>query len=723
MFKFKFNNKYKFKGIFLILMIIAMGVQAQNFSGLKGKELSRSGKKMFEGETPDQQLTVKVTDDTEQRLEVEVKLTGFEGERYVKGVLTTIIGLKISYITMPEPVLITSGSPKKLAFEMQVEKWLEGREYAAPELRLFISESGDFDKDFFAKYRLGKKFFKPVNPENMVINVRPAPIGSAASLPSTPPAPNKVVVPQRKTYEVFKANKTINPRLMHISTLPVKTTVKQPVKSNSSKNTTMVMTKPMTVYKGNVPVKKNTNTKSNSSSNPRVKMVQMQPKYTAVILNSNTKGLSKEEKQKGAQGPSDNPISLWEGLASDVDFEFPHEITNIRLDIYPDKNPESGVFYYLPAAYHIRFDEDKGHEFIIDYGTSSETEETGEVRMSGTLSPAIGLKEVEFVKALIEAYQKRNPGMKFTELRAVPTESSLEVNFSDELSMYNIDQVSVNVASTIAAPLEVSWKTNRQTADDIVNSLKSNVGVRGKMIIKPQGSKMPDQEVPVRITLADERTLGRFDLDSKTWRHKKWRNITPYPVKLRYMHLLAIEKVNGKTIPLIYSWDLNNQEIPSLAQVQFDGTSVPVWLDTYKKAERVWLDYTVVDCDPCEAEVLQEVVHATSRPSLQKIEFNVLEFFEEMEVEYIDVEVRSIQGDPQGNSLTTLPVIHIDGDAQKFYSTDLFIKEGDNPQFEYRLTLVLKNGRELISDQWMEKSSLRVPLGSYQISEIFPDLE
>ncbi|MCB0375830.1 MAG: hypothetical protein KDD04_07920, partial [Sinomicrobium sp.] len=45
------------------------------------------------------------------------------------------------------------------------------------------------------------------------------------------------------------------------------------------------------------------------------------------------------------QGPDNTPVSLWEGLVADTNFEFPYEITNIRMDIYPDKNPRSGVFY------------------------------------------------------------------------------------------------------------------------------------------------------------------------------------------------------------------------------------------------------------------------------------------------------------------------------------------------------------------------------------------
>jgi hypothetical protein len=253
------------------------------------------------------------------------------------------------------------------------------------------------------------------------------------------------------------------------------------------------------------------------------------------------------------EGPENNPLSFWgDFIYSDVDFESQMKITSVNLNIYRDKNPNSGVFYYLPIAYDIRYDKQKGFAFNVDYGTSRSEGSESKVRMAGILTSGISLYEVQFIKNLMEAYQKQNPGLKLEKPLPLPVSETPVITLGDELKNFGITNVNINNVSSITDPIEFSWLTDGTTAAELENLLRVNSGITGRMKIKPQGGTLPVQEIPVRIRLIDENTFGRFGMTPAEFRNKNWRNETPYPIKLNYIHYMIIDKNrDGKESPII----------------------------------------------------------------------------------------------------------------------------------------------------------------------------
>ncbi len=434
--------------------------------------------------------------------------------------------------------------------------------------------------------------------------------------------------------------------------------------------------------------------------------------------------LDKSETDKGAQGPDNNPIPLFEDLTVTRDFEFPYEITNISMDVFPDRNPASGIFYYMPAAYHLRWTPDDGYAFRVLYGTAS-AESAGDVRMSATLSPDISKKEIDLISKLVASYASRNPGMKFDKLRLIPIQENPIVSFPADLNnLYEItaDKVSVNITSSLREPFQISWVTDNNTKDEMQVSLLEKTGIQGMMSLQPQSETIPEIKIPVIITLADSRTIGRIDLESKKWRTNAWRNQTPYPLKLKYLHMLLVKEDGNKSTPFIYSWSINDLVVPVSASVSFDASNVPSWLDDADMAQRIWVEYSVVDCDECDRDIINTITGGTYGTNTRKVTFESFQIFENIDAQFIQIKVRSRQGDPKGEKIVEFEPLRIYQDSELAESGQLYVPLEEALSFEYFITVVLKNGNSYKADQWIGSSDPEIYLGLDAIKNAIPGI-
>jgi hypothetical protein len=434
--------------------------------------------------------------------------------------------------------------------------------------------------------------------------------------------------------------------------------------------------------------------------------------------------LEKSETDKGAQGPDNNPIPLFEDLTVTKDFEFPYEITNISMDVFPDKNPASGMFYYMPAAYLLRWTPDDGYAFRVLYGTAS-GESSGDVRMSATLSPDISKKEIDLISNLLASYASRNPGMKFNKLRLIPIRENPTVSFPADLNnLYEItaDNVAVNLTSSLRDPFQISWVTDNNTKDEMQVSLLERTGIQGVMSLQPQSDNIPEINIPVIITLADSRTIGRIDLESKKWRTTAWKNETPYPLKLKYLHMLLVKDEGNKSTPFIYSWNVNDLVVPVAASVSFDASKVPSWLDDPDMAQRIWVEYSVVDCDECDQEIINTITGGTYGTNTRKVTFETFQLFNNIDAQFIQIKVRSRQADPKGEKVVEFEPIRIYEDNEVVESGQLYVPLEEELSYEYYITVVLKNGNPYKAEDWISSDEPEIYLGLDAVKNAIPGI-
>lgn len=691
--------------LLFLLVTLACGVaiaQTQSYSGLQNRDLGLDVNSKdvlmnltMVAECNGSVTRVKVTEDTETQLKLGVTYKSFEGcvltGRLVDKARKPLGGFKPVVQTLSE-----SDGTVELTFDIESGSYPVNQDITVPRIYFTVGKAENASNYYRAAYNLNKKFKIPPPPTDIVTEVTATPLGSAANIQRTATRPSVVGLPQIKIYQKLEK---IQP------------------------NSDMIKTK--SLYLKNVEgAKLNIEREAPASSVVKVsspRMMTTKPLYLLdrpAIHRVTPDGTTPPRPpDPNPQGPDDRAIPLFESLVTDYDFEYPFEITNIRLDVYPDKNKASGVFYFIPAAYNLLYEKDHGVQFVIDYGTAASGDTGQTVRMAGKLSPGIGKKEIDVVKELVKAYVRRNPQLGYAtncELRAIQIAGSPAVNFDTDLRQYHISNQTVS-ATSLSEPLDISWRTDQANATDISNSLKANVGIIGTMTLKPQGGSLSDQTIPVRIRLADERTIGRITL-GPGWREQNWRNPAPYPIKLKNLHVLW---VNGD-IPAVYTWLLGDHQILPGSQAHIHGESVPQWLDNEPYA-RFWFDYEIETCEPCHESVIRSVIHSTVRPQAQQIKFKLLSFFQEFQLNSMVINVRTKQADAPGEALQSLPAIEVPRDAQDYLSANIYVPAGGAPVFEFQLQVIQADGKSYDS-KWQPRGSLLVPIGSSQIRELFPQL-
>ncbi len=648
--------------LFFYTLLGITTLYSQDFSGLKGKDLKRvedpSGNiTALLAQVKGNLQTVTVTHDSENQLKFDIAYTGFDNA-YIMVVVKDAARKEQSFISKEALSLEGKTSPLELTLTLsELAPKINLLESAYLEIKI-SSRKGTFPKLFL--YELPKKWKAVTKTENLSVRVVLEPVGSAAVLTETT---QELVLPQA------------NPQFKTLAIKPETTR-------------TAVVRPALTIR-------------------PQTERIPpgTQPKT--------------DEPDKTPQGPDNSPISLWSDLAADVNFEFPYQISSIRMDVYPDKNPLSGIFYYLPDAYHLRWIPGEGYQFKMIYGTA-EGGAAGSVRMTGTLTPGIGNAEVSLLKTLLEAYLKNDPKAIYKELRIIPLSANPTLSLTSGLKgNYNIsaDKISVGVQSTISAPIDISWVTDNRTKEEMQVALTEGIGIQGAMTLKPKSESLPEQLIPVRITLADVRTLGRFTLDPAKWRTQKWVNATPYPLKLKYIHVLVLDQKAGKTIPIIYSWSLGDKEVPSKAGVNFDARKMPEWLEKNSKTQRIWLDYAIAPCESCVNQVIDGLTSGTSGSKVRNVSFESIQVFEKFNASLLQVRIRSRQADPKGEALVELPPVRMEKDEETYSAGPLYLPEGGDLRYEYFFTLVTKDGTSYSSDGWKVSKEPNLFIGIKALKE------
>jgi hypothetical protein len=385
-------------------------------------------------------------------------------------------------------------------------------------------------------------------------------------------------------------------------------------------------------------------------------------------------------------GPAAQPIAFYEEIYKDYDFANPREISDIALDqIYPDKNDTSGNYYYKPSSYSLAWGVDEGFKLTMLYGSGSASSDGG-VSMSASLSSHITSNEYDFVKKMLSAYLK-SKNKRFTDLQVIlPSEP--KVNLRDNLSAFNIpsDKFAVSVSSSVYDNIDISWTVKKDDADFLITTLGQNKNIGGEMVYKIN-NETNSYSIPLQLMISDKSTFGRFELLPDQWRKSQWQNTTPFSVKLKNMHVVLMNTINGKSMPCIYTWTLNNTTILSKSKVQFDAAGVPQWIDDPSKVLRMWMEYEVIPCSECTQEIVDQISSGVSNGRQKSVKFHSMGLLKDYGVTFMKVRIRSRYLDPRGKA-TLEKTITIDKDRQDVEAGPFYSWDDKDITFEYMISFV-----------------------------------
>jgi hypothetical protein len=427
------------------------------------------------------------------------------------------------------------------------------------------------------------------------------------------------------------------------------------------------------------------------------------------------------QKQLGAVGPSGtSAIDPLEGLLLDPTVSLEAERI---LDVWPlvwlDANRTSGLAYFAPRRFALGWSPESQYSFQVVYGLALEDEDAGKVRISTRLRSRVGSAEIQLLERLVQAYARRHAqrDFEFRELARLPIQGR-DITLAGALeSQFSIspEVVTVTTDSDLLGAIDLSWATDEATLLDIQSLLRADAGIHGSMLVRTSGETSFEVPVPVEIAVATPDVLGRIAWD----RQRGWRNLTLYPVRMRYLHALVIDERHE---PILYSWDLGNVQVDSTASVDWDASGVPAFLDD--EALRMWIDYSVVaDCETCDDLVFDDRF-IPALPTSQALTFTSTNAFAATGAFRIVVHVRSRHFDGRSEQLRS---VEMRADDEPYSGGTLYLDEGElatadetNPLYEYRLELITEDGEIHESADWIPgwrveqfigRSTLREALG------------
>ncbi len=787
--------------LIIALLVPLYGLHAQDFSGLEGKDLTRvddldivasNGVLSLLG--PGRGLNnakidrVQVREDRERRLVVIVSYSGLPRG----GLQATVLDQTKRpqrYLDAPKVNIDSSTNQVEITVNMDSHA-PEGTSLESTYLKLSYNKQGkSVGKEF--QFLLPKRWQLAIRPENMIVLVRPAPIGRARDAaaanryrldlgggtppPQPPPQPGRpirtigvrrmemraaAVEPELQTRpfsltDEFGNRLVLDVRPAAAGKIVVAATWSQPVAL------AMILNGPgQTGYyarqDGNSPLRLEFDVTAelfakgegwrvslvNFSRGPASGSLQLTyPTGTGSVQStiSTTKiriapsiairptavfttGLTAAQRDSGMSGPGNETIDLLGGLQSDVNFDVHRasEMLGISGRLYKDRNAAAGTFYFLPRAYHLRWDPSARYGMSILYRTDSPDTNTAQVQMSAHLNAGIGTNDLNIAALLLQSYVRRNhlPGTELRLLR-MPLDAAPKLSFSDDLHrLYDVpvDRVVIREISDALAEVRVDWVTDARTATDMQTELLAR-GLSGQAVLDPQGEVVASQGIPVDISLRDPATYGLLN-----WRREElWRNETHYPITVKRLHALMLDAQDGT--PTVLSWALGDSVLQPQGRLQVDTATVPTWVDA--NALRMWIEYGVAQrCETCDRQALADIRGGASFAERQSITFTMLTPLASIAGSAaITVQVRSRYLRPDAVTMQEAAPLTLSADSRDFPATTIYPPAVEDsaslpgPFFEYRLNVVMSDGTQHAGTTWIPSSALTVFIGTVQVRQ------
>jgi hypothetical protein len=683
--------------ICLICLIFAIpaATDSINFSGLKDQELKQNtslqevARELLVG-GKGKVGPVRVIEDRGSSLTVQIMYSDLPSSD-ARTLTVTAEDKKLHRISgISTASMNISGTEGEVTVKLSLNSDVaEGTKIDQALLVVEIGVQGKAKKDALKAFNCPKKWEKPIAPENLIINLKAEPIGKSKNLQTnkTNPTPafSKALL---KPIQMAKVTPQQTPKqtitVMRIETM-----------------------KPLSV----------SSISSSASSSSKQAIATMNPNLKVLVRPDLVVGLPKDVKDNNGKGPSATAVRLFDVLKSDVGLTADN-ITDLHPNIYEDANPESGFFYYLPAAYYLYWDEDTGYALRILYGASIDPANVNSVSVAARLTSGIDGSDISLVRNILQKYCAGS-GRKFKELKPFPF-SNMAVSLKGDLGQYNIpaENISITGISDIAGMIDISLTTDPVTKENLQMVLTEGLGVNGLVTYQSASSSGGGElevSIPISIKFADRHSFGYRAFS----RSAEVKNASPFPMKAKYVNILMNEAT-----PTVYSYELGGTEVPSGARAKIDAAKIPTWLDTSSSNLKMWVDYAVTSDEDATASAIDAVTGGVTSVAQSKITFRTLSPLADTEAALVLVTISSKYFDPKGASESVKTVeLTQDGstyDVGPIYLIDRQLgqeKPGD-PLFKFKLTVVNPDGTSKEGTLWTESNNLTIYIGNMQLQPI-----
>ena len=386
---------------------------------------------------------------------------------------------------------------------------------------------------------------------------------------------------------------------------------------------------------------------------------------------------------------------------------------NFFEDIYKDQNPRSDVLYYFPANYSINWDKQSNKYDFNVYYMSAEDRKKGNVLLNVELTSNITTDDID----LAENYLSSRLGKRIT-LKSIDLRENPSVDFGATLTNFNVkpESVSTSVPSDYQKPIILDWKME-SNVDNFVGAMLNNRSGNVMLNFKPYGDSLKVVQVPINLKVNSPITYGKVKFNSLQEVKAGWTNYLDYPIIPKRFIVL---KKRGRS-QYFETIDIPRQEIASGSKYVENDPAILNKISGQNTVVKIWLDYVLNDeCRECNQKVKRKIIGGTSGSEIANIEVQILNAIEFSGAHSMKLNLKSLQGDPNGINEIEFPSLSVSEDGQSFNEIQLFVPQGKEMLYEYQVILIMDNG-DVMTSRWEKGNTNLLVLGESQIKRLFPD--
>ncbi len=397
------------------------------------------------------------------------------------------------------------------------------------------------------------------------------------------------------------------------------------------------------------------------------------------------------------------------------EFSLFKEIFNIQDNIFGDINAKSNIYYYVPANYSLKWKkETNDYDFNIHYNASTEEGGRGKVNINVELTANIDAEDIKIAEAYLSSKLRKKTSLLSMDLRENP-----KVDFGSFASNYDVnpETLSTSVPTDYQQPIILNWRMD-SGVDNFVSSMFNSSSGDVMINFKPYADsissvpRIKDILVPINLKVNDHKTYGKIKFNTLSELTNGWINYLDYPVIPKKL-IVLIKKGSTQSLKAI---SLTRETIASNDTYSFKGS-----ISDSQYIKKIWLDYEIdSECDECNKKVKIKIIGGTSGSQIANVSIEVINPLAYSKANSIKVYIKSIQVDPNGLNETELKPFHINEDAQTISDIQLFVPQGKELEYNYKVVMIMNDGDVLNSD-WKKTNTDILVLGEKQINSLFPD--
>ncbi|MFH1176186.1 MAG: hypothetical protein V1750_02170 [Acidobacteriota bacterium] len=391
------------------------------------------------------------------------------------------------------------------------------------------------------------------------------------------------------------------------------------------------------------------------------------------------------------------------------------DLCRLSLEVYRDANADSGIFYYRPTRYALRFDPEEGYFLTVDYKGAGESGKN--VLIQARLTSGAGPVDLEVLRALLRRYAAgRDPIL----LRLPAT---YEARF--DLTSFGVDAVTVSGIDTDTGEVVISFATGVETKELLTSALGNVNGLVGQVTLRPaavseQQTFRSAIDISAEIKMADVASGPRMLWRARTATAGSVANPWPFPLTLHSLCYLLREPTGALRLR---GFSLGETLLAPGDTARIDAAKLNSEIDS-PAAVAAFYDASLVREDEAVRRTVEELTGGVGALPVHELWVEVVkpqELFQQYSVYKVAVEVRSLYFDPQARAAVN-NTYELDESTAKVQCAPLYFRGTPGADFyQYKLGIVTLDGAVHADARWRGPNPTlinRIFIGAAMVEEV-----